>query len=397
MQEQQLTLQQQEELERVRARLFGITVTLVAFGLVLIYSASGVRAGHFGWEMKYLASQATWVVVGTVGMLIMSRIDYRLWARLSLPILVITIGLLAAVRLPGVGTRVRGAYRWLRFGGFNMQPSEVAKLSLVIVMAAFLARRKNGKLRFWQDVLPAACIMAAACGLIVIEPDFGTAALVGVILLGMLFVGGARWWQIGALVLAGVPPVGYYGFTRFDHILKRILAWLAGMKTGAGWQPWMSKMALGSGGVTGMGLGEGTAKLYYLPDAHTDFILAIAGQELGLIGAVGVVVAFAYFVHQGLRLVRLAPDRFGALLAFGIVTWIGLQAAFNVAVVTASIPPKGISLPFVSFGGSGLCVSLAAVGVLTNIARLRVAEIPETEAAGEAIQAGWADLQPEWV
>ncbi|MBN2711902.1 MAG: cell division protein FtsW [Planctomycetes bacterium] len=364
-------------LDSCREQLIGVVATLVAFGVVLVYSASSVRAYHFGWEMKYLANQLQWLAVGVVGFMIASRINYRRLERWWIPAFLLTLSLLVAVRTPGVGTKVRGAYRWLRFGGFNMQPSELAKVGLVIVVAALLARSRDGKLGFWKNVVPVIGVIGIAAGLIVIEPDFGTAALISTVLLGMLIAGGAKFWHIGIMIVAGVPPVVFYGITRFNHINERVAAWLSGSNSGAGWQPWMSKVALGSGGLTGEGLGQGTAKLYYLPDAHTDFIMAIAGQELGLAGTLSIVCLFVYFVYLGFKISSHAQDRFGSLLAFGIVSMIGLQAAFNMAVVTASIPPKGISLPFVSFGGSGLCVALAATGLLVSVTRAKGAKVAE--------------------
>lgn len=368
---------------QIRSRLIAAAATLVGLGLVLVYSASSVRAANGGWEMQYLMNQLRWLVLGCIGYGVIVTLGYHRIRSLWGPILLVTLALLAAVRVPGIGTNVRGAYRWLRFGGFNMQPSELAKLSMVVVVAALLARCDRTKLRFWKDVLPVTAVIGLAAGLIVIEPDFGTAALVAAVLMSILIAAGARLWQIVLLGIFGAPPVVYYGLTRFDHIVNRATAWWTGATDGAGWQPWMSKVALGSGGLTGVGLGRGAAKLYFLPDAHTDFIFAILGQELGLVGTLAVVAIFVFFVAEGMRLVRHAPDRFGALLAFGIVMQIGLQAAFNIAVVTASIPPKGISLPFVSFGGSGLCIALAELGLLVSIASSSAFESVKDEPVSE--------------
>jgi cell division protein FtsW len=358
-----------EEPAIIRARLLGTVFTLTGLGLVLVYSSSSVRALGFGWDMSYLAKQLQWLAIGLAGLGVMSSLPYRWLAKLWLPLLLIVFGLLIAVRAPGIGTKVNNAYRWFRFGGMSVQPSEIAKLGLVIAIAALLAGSRGSRLSFFREFLPVALVTGAAMGLVAIEPDFGTAALLGAVLGAMLIAGGARLWQLLALGSLAVPPIVYVGMTKFDHISARLNDWWSSSTTGTGYHTWMSKVALGSGGTSGMGLGEGAGKLYYLPEAHTDFIFAIAGQELGLIGTLFILAAFAFFIHEGLRLVRLAPDRFGALLAFGIVTMIGLQAIFNIAVVTGSVPPKGIALPFVSFGGSGLCVALASVGVLVSISR----------------------------
>lgn len=365
-----------EVLGEIRTRLMGAAFTLIGIGLVLVYSASAVR--HGGWEFDLLVRQVRWLVIGLVGFGAIVAIGHDRLRRAWPLVLLVTIGLLVAVRIPGVGTRVRGAYRWLRVGGFNMQPSELAKLSMVLVLASLLGGMERDKLRFYREVLPVSVLIGLSTGLVVIEPDFGTAALLAGVLVAMLLAGGASFWHVMLFGLAGAPGVLYYGLTKFDHITARVDAWWQGATDGAGWQPWMSQVALGSGGLTGVGSGQGAAKLYFLPDAHTDFIYAILGQEFGIAGTMLVLSIFCFFVVEGMRLVRYAPDRFGALLAFGIVLQIGFQAAFNIAVVTATIPPKGISLPFVSFGGSGLCVSLAGLAMLVSITR-RVPQAAEVE------------------
>lgn len=362
------------ELKRVlstsRNRLLVIMMTLVCTGMVLIYSASCVRAanGNSGMDFIYLQKQMTWLGIGFVGLLIASRLRPSHFRWLAWPLGLTVFALLVAVLIPGIGTTVNGASRWLRWGG-NMQPSELAKFGMVIVMAAYLARFTTGKLPFWRGFLPAAMLAGGCCGLIMKEPDFGTAALIGSVLVAMLIIGGARFWQVASLAIVAIPPAVIIGITKFDYILSRVEAWHTGAKDGKGYQILMSKVALGSGGLTGMGLGEGVSKLYYLPEAHTDFIFAVAGQELGLCGTVFILLLFAAFVFEGGRLVRNLQDRFSALVAFGIVAVVGLQAAFNIAVVTASVPPKGISLPFISYGGSGLCMAMIAVGVIAGLTR----------------------------
>ncbi len=379
------------ELEGARRRILGVVFTLVGLGLVLVYSASAVKAEHAGWELHFLIKQSCWMAIGLGGLACASWIDYRRLRPLWPLMLLASLGVLAGVLVPGLGTNVRGAYRWFRVGGINVQASEVAKLGLVLVVAALLARRPNRDFGFWRGFLPVALLVGVASALIAAEPDFGTAALVAAVLLAMVVAAGARWWHVGLLGLAAGPPAVYYGLTRFSHIGQRLLAWWGGETAGAGWQPYMSKVALGSGGPTGLGLGEGPAKWYYLPDAHTDFIFAIAGQELGLLGTLAIVALFSVFVSEGLRVVRHAPDRFGALVGFGIVTLIGLQAAFNIAVVTGVVPPKGISLPFVSFGGSGLCMSLTGVGLLVSITRQRRAAEAAVAAASGAEILTWRE------
>lgn len=365
-------LEEKKTMASIRARLLAVVMTLICLGVVLVYSASCVRAGNStaGFDLAFMEKQLLWLLLGCVGMAIMSRIPPHWLRALAWPLGLLTLGLLVAVLIPGIGAKVNGASRWLRFGGGNMQPSEMAKVVLVIVMAAFLARFSGiGGLPFWRGFLPGAMLVGAYCALIMKEPDFGTSALIGSVLVAMLIAGGARFWQIAGMALVALPPAVVIGITKFDYILSRVHAWVSGSKDDKGYQIWMSKVALGSGGLTGMGLGEGTSKLYYLPEAHTDFIFAVAGQELGLCGTLFILLLFGAFAYEGMRLVRHLKDRFCALCAFGLVTMISLQAAFNIAVVTGSVPPKGISLPFISFGGSGLCMAMSAVGVLIAITR----------------------------
>lgn len=374
--------QLRRKLATSRNRLLVIMMTLVCTGLVLIYSASCVKAGgNSGMDFAYLQKQVQWLLYGCVGMFIVSRLRPSHLRMLAWPLGLLVFALLVAVLIPGIGTTVNGASRWLRWGG-NMQPSELAKFGMVIVMAAWLARFVSGQLPFWRGFLPGALLAGACCGLIMKEPDFGTAALISSVLVAMLIVAGARFWQVASLAIVAIPPAVVIGITKFDYILNRIHAWQSGTKDDKGYQIWMSKVALGSGGLTGMGLGEGVSKLYYLPEAHTDFILAVAGQELGFCGTIFILILFAAFVFEGARLVSNLPGRFSALCAFGIVCVIGLQAAFNIAVVTASVPPKGISLPFISYGGSGLCMAMMAVGVL--VALTRNPELGEAVAAATA-------------
>jgi len=362
----------EEHCERAAAgiRLLAIAFTLNCIGLVFVYSASAVRAAAEGWEMTLLCNQALWACLALAGFWVCSRIPIAWLARFWLPLVLFTLALLTLVLMPGVAAPVRGAYRWLRIGGWRFQPSEITKLAMVISLAGFLARfRGEERMPFWRALLPASVAIGVVAGLIAVEPDIGTAGMLAAVLGAMLWVAGARILEMAALAAIAMPPAGYYVWHNFAHIQRRWQDWVAGTADGTGYQTFMSKVALGSGGPYGMGLGQGQAKLFFLPDSHTDFILAIVGQEIGIIGTGVILFLFALWVVEGMRLARLAASRFERLLAFGIVMMIGMQAAFNMAVVTASIPPKGISLPFVSFGGSGLCVAWAATGMLVAISR----------------------------
>ncbi len=362
-----------------RARLLMIVSSLTGFGIIMVYSASAVRAARGGgWEMSYAWNQISWLGVALVALALFSTVSYRVWVKFRYLILLASYGLLAVVLTP-LGTQVNGANRWLRFSSFNVQPSELAKIGMVVALAAFLSRVPDGRPRFFRHVIPLCFFCAIAVGLIGLEPDFGTAALVACALGALMIAGGVRIWQLFILAAPVIPPAAWYGYSHFDYIEKRIHTWLVG----DAFHTNVSKLAIGSGGVWGMGIGQGPAKLDYLPEAHTDFIFAMIGQETGLIGALSLVVLFTILVWQGMAIARNAPDRFGSLLAYGITAVIGGQAMFNMGVVTGMLPPKGISLPFVSFGGSGLVVFYSMVGLMVSITRgVRMPEpVPKDEAA----------------
>ncbi|MDR1535127.1 MAG: putative lipid II flippase FtsW [Planctomycetota bacterium] len=350
---------------RCRARLLTIVLSLTCFGIIMVYSASAVRSGRGnGWEAFYAWNQLSWLIAALAALAVMAAIPHNFWRRLGLPILILCLALLFLVLTP-LGTRVNGANRWFRFSFFNVQPSELAKLGMIVVLAAFLAGVKDGRPRFFRHVLPLFSVSGLAVGLIAMEPDFGTASLLGAVLVVLMFAGGVRAWQLFLLLAPALPAAGWYGFTHFDHISGRIDAWLEG----TAFHTNVSKLAIGSGGIWGVGLGQGPAKLDYLPEAHTDFILAVIGQEIGLIGTLSLVALFVALVWQGMAVAARAGDRFGSLLAFGITVVIGGQAAFNMGVATGLLPPKGISLPFISFGGSGLVVFYSMIGLMLSLAR----------------------------
>lgn len=342
-----------------------IVTSLTGFGVIMVYSASAMRASRGGgWEMAYASNQLMWLVVAVVALTTISLVPYRLWQSLRYPIFLGCYALLALVLTP-LGTRVNGANRWFRFGGFNVQPSELAKIGIVIAVAACLAKVPDGRPRFFRHVIPLCVAVAAAVLLIGMEPDFGTASLVACVAGVVMLAGGVRIWQFILLITPAVPAGAWYGFTKFEYINRRVHTWMAG----EAYHTNASELAIGSGGLWGVGLGQGPSKLDYLPEAHTDFIFAMIGQETGLVGALSLVALFAILVWQGLAIARNAPDRFGSLLAFGVTAVIGGQALFNMGVVTGLLPPKGISLPFVSFGGSGLVVFYSMIGLMVSVTR----------------------------
>jgi len=369
--DEQLVFGRQAELDSVRAWMLGAAAALMGVGIVLVYSASAVRAEGFGWSLYFVAKQLRWMALGAVAMLAAWHVDYRRLARLRWLLLVAGLGVLAGVLIPGVGAVVNGARRWYRVAGYSIQPSEAAKVLLVAALAAFLSRVDKERPWPFRRFAGMAALATAAAGLIAVEPDLGTGLLVGTALMAMVFAAGA---PIRHLLLAGAAGAALFWryehlAARFAYVWERIAAWRVGGSEGKAYHAWISVQSLKSGQLYGMHPGQGWAKLGYLPEAHTDFIFSVAGQELGLVGAAGIVLAFAVIVVCGMRLVRLCPDLFGQRLAFGLTLMLGLQAAIHVAVVTAATPTKGISLPFVSFGGSGLVCSMAMLGLLASITR----------------------------
>ncbi len=341
--------------------------TLLALGAVMVYSVISARASTLDVGTWYLLKHLLWVTTGVVAMLVLSRMDYRRFERWALPLAIAAGVLLVLVLVPGIGTFKNGARRWIRFGPVGFQPSEAAKIALIVIVAAMCARRGE-RMREYASMGVCMAVVLAATALIVMEPDFGTAALVGAIGTLMVLASGAPLLPVGvvgALATVGAAALVWNSPARADRVLAFLNPWTHDGR--AAYQVQHSLIALGSGGIFGRGLGGGQQKLYYLPEPDTDFIFAIIGEELGLVGALLTLAAFAALVRQGMKISARAPDRFGALLAFGVTVMIAFQALMHVAVVTASMPTKGIALPFVSSGGSSLVISLIGVGILLSV------------------------------
>lgn len=345
--------------------LLGAMAALIATGFVFLYSASALRST---WELSYVERQFKALGCGILTVVILSRIDYRYYYRFRWMFAFVAMALLVAVLIPGVGAKVNGARRWFRIGSQSIQPSELVKLFGMIAMAGLLyAGRFQARSfgRFLVRIVPGVLMV----GLVALEPDMGTAALLTTVFAAMIFCSGIPLRYIMVTAGIGIPPVAFLAATRLAYISGRIEAWLSGSTTGKGYHAWMSTSSLGSGGWFGVGLGRGEANMAYLPEAHTDFIYAVVGQESGLVGSLLILGTFAVFLIAGLAIARRTKDGFGSLLAFGLTLTISLQAAFNIAVVTASMPTKGIPLPFMSYGGTGLVCNCAAVGLMMSIAR----------------------------
>jgi len=357
--------------------LFGVTLVLCLLGAVMIFSASAVTAEHeYGHSYIFLLRQAVWLVMGLAGMFALMRTDYR---RLREPAVVFTMVFVVLLML--IGTffldKSHATHRWIRYGPVGIEPSEIAKLAVILYLAWFLdLKRRNAagmefcKEDFWQAILPAAGPVFVAVGLILLQPDLGTSIDILVVATAILFVAGLSWKWIAVGAAAALPAL-YLLITQVSYRQARLTAFLdpGSDPQGAGFQLLQSLIAVGSGGFTGVGLMESKQKLFYLPEAHTDFIYAVICEELGFIGAVFVIALFVVYGWRGLRAAFSAPDGFGRLLALGITAMVISQALINFAVVLGMVPTKGIPLPFVSYGGSSLLAMLLATGVLLNISQ----------------------------
>jgi len=349
--------------------LFFSVAALTALGMVMLVSAStGAK------EANYLVMQPIWCAIGLAACWGAAILDYRIFKRLpwlTWTLFFVVLVLLVVVILPTpISLRVKGASRWLKFGMFTMQPSELAKLGLVTVLALYADRYQRWMPTFWRGMVIPGLIVAAVLALLFKEPDVGTVILLAAVSGMMLLIAGIRWRFFLPPVVLGTIALGIFLWNN-PMRSERIYSWLhvEETKLGKGLQTYQAMVALGSGGVSGVGLGDGRQKLGFIPEHHTDFIFSVIGEELGLIATIGIILAFALVVGCGLYIAWHAADTFGMLLAAGITFLIGLQAVINIGVVTGSLPNKGISLPFLSYGGSNLVVMLASVGVLMNVAR----------------------------
>lgn len=357
--------------------ILAVTVALLGLGLVMV--ASTAPAWNPAAARYLVLKQALWLALSLVALFVAYSVDYHRLRPFTVPLLFASLASLVAVLF--LGATVNGARRWFRMGDFlSIQPSEFCKLALCLYMADFLAREQERIKTFFRGFVQPMVIMGVAFVLILKEPDFGTALLIAAVTFGMLFVAGIRMIHVLPAVVASLPLLAYIAM-RMPHCWQRIVTFLDPWADpqGSGYQIVQSLIALGSGGVSGVGLGNSRQKLFYLPEANSDFVLSIIGEELGLIGTAVVVVLFALLFWYGLMAARRAPDRYGALLAFGLTFTFGLQAAVNIAVVTCSAPTKGIALPLVSAGGSALVASMAGIGLLMNVASHGEAETPPAE------------------
>jgi len=345
------------------------TLLLVAAGAVMVYSTSFVVAmKKFGDEYFFVKKHVAFALIGLVLFVLFSRIPYHIYRKLTYPILIVSALLLACILVPGVGHKVGGATRWLRVMGITFQPSELAKLAVIIFLAYSLEAKQEVIKSFSPGFLPNILIPGIVIVMIMGQPDFGSAVTLSALVFILCFVAGVSILHLAGLIAMVVPTL-YMVVSNFGYMTQRVLTFLDPWKDphGAGFQIIQSFLAFGSGGIWGLGLGEGRQKLFYLPEAHTDFIFSVIGEELGLIGVGAVILLYAVFFISGLRVALRAKDLFGTYLALGLTLMITLQAMINMAVVMGILPSKGLPLPLISYGGTSLIVSLAAVGIILNV------------------------------
>jgi cell division protein FtsW len=339
---------------------------LLALGLVMLYSA-----GMSGKGSELLIRQLAWGTLGLVLCVTMAAMDYSVLRKLAWPIYIAGVLLLVAVL--ALAEPINGARRWLVYGGFRLQPSEMAKLGLILALAWYGERNMRHMHSFRRGILLPALIVGGVLGLVFVEPDRGTTILLAGVSSVMLIVAGVRWSHILPPVVVGLAGLAVM-LIQDPLRMRRIMAWLhpEDHREGAGFQAYQGMIALGSGGINGLGLGNGRQKLGFIPEHHTDFIYTVIGEELGMIATIGVILAFALIVICGIRIAMRSRDAFGLLLGCGVTFLIGFQAFINIGVVTSLLPNKGISLPFISYGGSNLVLMLTCVGVLLSVARQTV-------------------------
>jgi len=350
--------------------LVAVTMLVIA-GMLAVYSSSFAVGYHeFGNTNYFVTRQAVFALIGVAAMVFFMRMDYNRLRRLSLPMLVIALAALVLVLVPGIGVERNGASRWLEFGPISVQPSEYAKLALVIYIAAWLTSRGDDIHKFSLGFVPFVLMLGIVGGLIMAEPDMGTTVIILLTASTLFFVAGAPLSHLALLLTVG-GLISFMVVQQREYQVDRLISYLdaEGDPQGNGFQILQLLIALGSGGPLGLGWAESRQKFFYVPGAHTDGVFAIIGEELGFVGLMLIIGLFAFFIFRGLKITIGARDRFGTLLAIGIISWIAYQSLINVAGITRTIPLTGVPLPFLSYGGSSLIALMAAVGVLLSVSR----------------------------
>jgi len=349
--------------------LLGVILILLIIGIVMTYSSSAVK-GYLYYEdpYHYFKAELVWVGLGLVAMTVALMIDWRLLYKWSKPILYIALLMLVLVKIPGVGKTVNGATRWIGLGILSIQPSEIIKLAMVLIMARFLSADPYKIVSLRRGILPSLALLGVVCGLIMLQPDLGTTLVIAAAVFFMLLSAGAKMYHMVGLGAAGVGLV-VAAILAAPYRMRRIFAFLDPWAdpSGKGYQTIQSLLALGPGGLFGLGIGQSRQKFLYLPENHTDFIFAMIGEELGFIGAASVVLLFGLFIWRGFRAAVNAPNYFLGLLAVGLTSLTGIQAMVNMGVVSGVLPVTGITLPFLSYGGTSLLFTMVGAGLLLNV------------------------------
>jgi cell division protein FtsW len=350
--------------------LFMTTLALIGIGLIMVFSSSAVTSNiQYNDSYHFFKKQLLWAVISIGAMIVVMKINYLRLKEFALPLMFIAVVFLILVVTP-LGTEVKGSSRWIMLGPFNLSPSELAKLAVILFMARSLENNIDKIKSFKEGVLPYLVMLAMICALVMVQPDLGTSCAIAGTVFFLLLVAGARWSHLSMIASAGVAAI-VAAIVVAPYRMERMIAFVNPWKYAGdeGFQIIQSLYALGSGGLFGMGLGRSRQKWFYLPEQHTDFIFAILGEELGFIGAIVVLLLFMLFAWRGFKIAINAPDTFGSILASGLTIMVILQAAINIGVVSGVLPVTGITLPFISYGGSSLLFTMTGVGLLLNVSR----------------------------
>ncbi len=355
----------------IRLNLLIVTVVLLCVGIVMIYSTSSIFAAEqYGDGFYFLKRHLLFLALGIPVLFAALSVDYRRLRPLARPLLLLSLVCLALVLLPGIGREVAGARRWFRFKFISFQPSELANFALITYIADFIVRRESQVRTFWRGFVPPMIVLGATVLLILMQPDLGSSVALAVVVCIMLYVARVRMKYLTGLAVAGIPLLLALIMSapyRRARIMAFINPWAD--PRGVGFQVIQSQIALGSGVFFGVGLGHSKQKLFYLPAAHTDFIFSIIGEELGLLGTMGVIVLLALLIVQGVRIIKNTADTFGYFLGVGLLSMLSFKAVINIGVSCGILPTKGLPLPFISYGGSSLIFDIMSIGLLMNIAR----------------------------
>jgi cell division protein FtsW len=349
---------------------------LVGIGIVMVYSASSaVALKKYGSDFLFLKKQASFALIGLFGLVICRHFPYRWYRVLTYPLLALALILLIAILFSDYGFTAGGATRWLRWGNLSFQPSEFARLALIIFLAYSLEKKADRLKKFSIGFVPHVVVLTVFGACILWQPDFGSVVILAALTWLMMFVGGVRCLYLFGSLIGLLLPLAYIFLTHSQYRMGRILGFLNPWQYPAdhGYQVIHSLMAFGTGGLWGTGIGKGYQKLFYLPEPHTDFIFSIIGEEFGLMGVMIIIVLYAWILLKGLKIARNAPDTFGSLMAIGLTAAMGMQICINMGVTLGLLPTKGLTLPFLSYGGTSLLLNMVSIGILMNIGTARQA------------------------